>query len=114
MVTERALREIYLMPFQLAIKNARPGALMTSYNKVNRLHASEDPGLLDHIIRKEWGYEGLIMSDWFVDFTNPTSILFGLALILERPGLVPTASRVQSMQGLISKCLGQRDFAAQH
>ncbi|KAL3433455.1 glycoside hydrolase superfamily [Aspergillus tetrazonus] len=89
MVTERALREIYLMPFQLAIKNARPGALMTSYNKVNGLHASEDPGLLDHIIRKEWGYEGLIMSDWFGTYSVASAVNAGLDL--EMPG--PTRFR---------------------
>lgn len=66
LVTERALREIYLLPFQLAIKAARPGALMTSYNKLNGSHASESPGLLREIVRNEWGYEGLIVSDWFV------------------------------------------------
>lgn len=66
LVTERALREIYLFPFQLAITGANPGALMTSYNKVNGCHASESPDLLQGIVRKEWGYHGLIMSDWLV------------------------------------------------
>jgi beta-glucosidase len=64
LVTERALREIYLLPFQLAIKGGQPGALMTSYNKVNGCHASESPQLLNDIVRGEWGYKGLIMSDW--------------------------------------------------
>jgi beta-glucosidase len=64
-VTERALREIYLLPFQLAISGANPGALMTSYNKVNGCHASEDKDLLQNVVRKEWGYNGLIMSDWW-------------------------------------------------
>lgn len=64
LVTERALREIYLLPFQMAISGANPGALMTSYNKVNGCHASESLDLLKNIVRNEWGYEGLIMSDW--------------------------------------------------
>lgn len=63
-VTERALREIYLLPFQLAIAGAQPGALMTSYNKVNGIHASESPDLMEDIVRKEWGYKGLVVSDW--------------------------------------------------
>lgn len=62
-VTDRALREIYLMPFMLAIKNARPAALMTAYNKVNGVHASENPELY-HILREEWNWKGLVMSDW--------------------------------------------------
>ena len=63
-VTERALREIYLLPFQLAVAKSQPGAIMTSYNKVNGIHASESPELMEDILRKEWGYKGLVVSDW--------------------------------------------------
>ena len=62
-VTDRALREIYLMPFMLAIKNARPAALMTAYNKVNGIHVSENPEFY-RILREEWNWKGLVMSDW--------------------------------------------------
>lgn len=62
-VTDRALREIYLKPFMLAIKTANVNALMTSYNKVNGIHVSESPDLLN-ILRHEWKWNGLIMSDW--------------------------------------------------
>jgi len=62
-VTDRALREIYLLPFMLAIKSARPAAIMTAYNKVNGVHASENQKLFD-ILRKDWKWEGLVMSDW--------------------------------------------------
>ena len=65
LITERALRELYLLPFQLAVRGSNPGALMTSYNKVNGLHASENPHLLRDIVRNEWGYGGLIVSDWY-------------------------------------------------
>ena len=63
-LTERALREIYLMPFMLAIKLASPQAIMTAYNKVNGTHVSENPHILKDILRGEWGWEGLVMSDW--------------------------------------------------
>lgn len=63
-VTERALREIYLLPFMLAIKNARPAAIMTAYNKVNGIHASENTKLFD-ILRRDWNWDGLVMSDWY-------------------------------------------------
>jgi beta-glucosidase len=63
-MTERTLREVYLLPFQIALREAGPRALMTAYNKLNGLHASENTHLLQHILRKEWGYGGLVMSDW--------------------------------------------------
>lgn len=63
-VTERALREIYLRPFQIVQRDGAPRAYMTSYNKVNGTHASESTKLLDDILRKEWGFDGLLMSDW--------------------------------------------------
>jgi beta-glucosidase len=65
-VTERALREIYLMPFMITERESRPWAYMTAYNKVNGLHCSENPKVLDAILRKEWGFDGLVMSDWYV------------------------------------------------
>jgi beta-glucosidase len=64
LVTERALREIYLLPFQIAVRDSKPRAFMTSYNKVNGVHVSEDPKILKDTLRGEWGWEGLIMSDW--------------------------------------------------
>ena len=63
-VSERALREIYLLPFQLAQRDSQPGCYMTCYNKVNGLHASENPRLLQGVLRGEWGFDGLVMSDW--------------------------------------------------
>ncbi len=63
-VSDRALREIHLLPFQMAIAESSPGAVMACYNKVNGRHVSESKHLLDNILRKEWGWKGLIMSDW--------------------------------------------------
>lgn len=82
-VTDRALREIYLMPFMLAIKNARPKAVMTAYNKVNGTHVAENPKVLD-ILRKDWGWEGLLMSDWYGTYSTSEGINAGLDL--EMPG----------------------------
>lgn len=65
-VSERALREIYLAPFQIAQRDARPVSYMTAYNKVNGLHVGEDKRLLDNVLRKEWGFDGMVMSDWLV------------------------------------------------
>lgn len=65
-VTERALREIYLKPFEIALRLANPKALMMAYNKVNGIHVSESKRLIMDILRDEWKYEGLVMSDWCV------------------------------------------------
>jgi beta-glucosidase len=63
-VTERALREIYALPFQLVVKESQPGCFMTAYNKVNGLHVSENPKILKDMLRGEWGWKGCVMSDW--------------------------------------------------
>ena len=63
-VSQRALRELYLEPFRLAMKHSSPQSFMTSYNKVNGIHASESRELLEDVLRKEWGFKGLTMSDW--------------------------------------------------
>ncbi|KAG5648833.1 hypothetical protein DXG03_000182 [Asterophora parasitica] len=79
-VSERALREIYLKPFQIAIKGSDPWALMSAYNRINGLHVSEDKRLLDDVLRKEWGYKGMVMSDWTGVYSTVESIKAGLDL----------------------------------
>ena len=63
-ITERALREIYLKPFQLAVKNSSPWSIMSSYNQLNGAYASINKDLLTGILRDEWGYKGTVVSDW--------------------------------------------------
>ena len=65
-VSERALREIYLRGFEIAVKESRPAAIMTSYNLINGIHTAESRGLCTDIPRCEWGYGGVIMTDWVV------------------------------------------------
>lgn len=63
-VSTRALREIYLKGFEIAVKESDPWMIMTSYNYLNGRYTSEDPGLLDDVLRGDWGYRGSIVSDW--------------------------------------------------
>ncbi|KAJ7752775.1 glycoside hydrolase family 3 protein [Mycena maculata] len=93
-LSERALREIYLKPFQIAIRDSNPWALMTAYNRVNGLHVSEDKRLIDDILRKEWGYKGMLMSDWNGVYSTAESIKAGLDL--EMPG--PTVMRGKAVE----------------
>ena len=66
MVSERALREIYLKNFEICIRESAPLALMTSYNLLNGVHTAEREDLLKGVLRDEWGYKGLVMSDWII------------------------------------------------
>ncbi|KAF9066008.1 beta-glucosidase [Rhodocollybia butyracea] len=83
-MSDRALREIYLMPFMLAQKYAQPWSYMTAYNRVNGTHVSENPLIIQKILRDEWKFNGMIMSDWFGIFSIDHSINAGLDL--EMPG----------------------------
>ena len=101
-ISERALREIYLKPFEIAIKEANPWAVMTAYNKINGIHADSHPFLLQQVLRGEWGWKGLVMSDW--GGTNSTADALNAGLDLEMPG--PTRHRtVQAVIEAVKKGL---------
>lgn len=83
-IDERALRELYLVPFEWAVKKAGTWGIMSSYNKLNGTYTSENPWLLDQVLRKEWHYDGIVMSDWFGSHSTAPTVNAGLNL--EMPG----------------------------
>ena len=83
-VDERTLREIYLAAFEGAVKNAKPWTVMCSYNRINGLHASENKTYLTDILRDEWGFDGVVMSDWGAVNDRVKGLAAGLDL--EMPG----------------------------
>ncbi len=83
-VDERALREIYLAPFEAAVKEARPWAVMAAYNRLNGTYCGEHADLLTRVLREEWGFEGFVVSDWFG--TRSTGAALAAGLDLEMPG----------------------------
>ncbi|KAI8964307.1 glycoside hydrolase family 3 protein [Daldinia sp. FL1419] len=83
-ITERALREIYALPFQLVVRDSNPASFMTGYNGVNGTYCSENPKLLDKMLRGEWGWDGMVMSDWYGTYSTTEAAIAGLDL--EMPG----------------------------
>ncbi|MBD5153368.1 MAG: glycosyl hydrolase [Oscillibacter sp.] len=83
-VDERTLREIYFPAFEISVRKAQPWTVMCSYNRINGVYASENPWLLTDVLRKDWGFEGYVMSDWGAVSNRAAGVAAGLEL--EMPG----------------------------
>ena len=97
-IPERALRELYLRPFEMVVREARPWAIMTAYNRLRGTFCGEHRGLIEGILRKEWGFDGLVMSDWGGTHSAGRSVRAGLDLEMPGPararrGLLEEAER---------------------
>ncbi len=92
-IDERSLREIYLMPFEMAVKDGGTWGIMSSYNKLNGTYTAENHWLLTEVLRGDWGYDGIVMSDWFGSRSTAPTVNAGLDL--EMPG--PTRDRGEKL-----------------
>lgn len=104
-VGERALREIYLLPFKAAVHQANVWAVMTAYNRVNGTYASEHDRLVNDILKDEWGFDGLVMSDWTGTYSSLPAVRHGVDL--EMPG--PTRWRGEKILTAVKN--GEVDIA---
>ncbi len=84
-IDERTLREIYLLPFEMAVRDGDVLAVMTAYNRLNGIWCGENAPLLD-ILRQEWGFDGIVMTDWFAGAHTVTAMHAGLNLEMPGPG----------------------------
>ena len=85
-VDERTLREIYLSAFEEVVKSAHPDTLMCSYNRINGVYSSENPWLLNKVLRDEWGFDGFVMSDWGAVNDRALGVEAGLDLEMPSSG----------------------------
>jgi beta-glucosidase len=84
-IDERTYREVYLLPFEFAIRHGGALGVMTSYNRVNGRYCSEDSELLNGILRDEWGFEGFVVTDWFAAGTTTGALASGLDVQMPGP-----------------------------
>ena len=85
-VDERTLREIFLTGFEIAVTEGKPKTIMSAYNRINGTYANENSHLLQEILRKEWGFDGFVMSDWGACNDPAAGIAAGSALNMPNPG----------------------------
>ena len=83
---ERTLREVYLTGFEIAVKEGKPEAIMTSYNLINGTYANENKHLLEDILKQEWGYEGMVVTDWGCSNDHALGVKYGSTLEMPAAG----------------------------
>ena len=102
-IDPRALHEIYLRAFEIAVKEGKPSAVMCSYNRINGIYASENKMLLTDILRKEWGFDGLVMSDWGAVSNRLMGLEAGLDLEMPYSGCFDKAIREAVQNGTLAE-----------
>ena len=96
-VDERTMREIYLTVFEIAVREAAPMTIMTSYNEINGVYAHENKHLLQDILRNEWGFDGMVVSDWGGSNSAVAAVKAGGSLEMPSPGY----TSVRELEGAV-------------
>ncbi|KAH7142666.1 glycoside hydrolase superfamily [Dactylonectria estremocensis] len=86
-MSQRTLREVHLLPFQIALSMSNPWGFMTAYQKINGIHVSEDVFLLQKVLRDEWHFDGLVLSDWWGTYSTSEAINAGMDLEMPGPSI---------------------------
>lgn len=126
-ISQRALREIYLRNFKIAIQHSHPWAIMSSYNKINGSYTSESHDLLTSILRDDWGYKGFVMSDWFGGIDAVAQMKAGNNLLMPgtpaqvnailaavRSGDLPEAQLDRNVEGILNIMVKTPTFKHYH
>lgn len=95
---ERTLREIYLTGFEIAVKEGKAKSIMTSYNEINGVYANENKHLLQDILRKEWGFDGVVITDWGASNDHTAGVAAGSNLEMPAPGLDSARQLIHSVE----------------
>ncbi len=95
---ERTLREIYLTGFEIAVKEGKAKSMMSSYNEVNGTYANENKHLLQDILRKEWGFDGIVITDWGGSNDHVAGVAAGSNLEMPAPGLDSARQIIQAIE----------------
>ena len=110
-VAERPLREIYLRAFEIAVREGRPQALMTSYNRLNGTYTSQNRQLIDGVLRREWGYFGVVMTDWFAGDDPVAQLRAGNDLLMPGTGVQQRMLREAFAKGTLTSMMLDRHVA---
>ncbi|PST48484.1 glycosyl hydrolase [Bifidobacterium callitrichos] len=97
-IDERTMREIYLTGFEIAVREAAPMTIMTSYNEINGVYAHENKHLLQDILRDEWGFDGMVVSDWGGSNSAVAAVKAGGSLEMPSPGLTSVRELVAAVK----------------
>ena len=105
-VDERTMRELYLTGFEIAVREAKPLTIMTSYNEINGVYAHENKHLLQEILRDEWGFDGMVVSDWGGSNSAVAAVKAGGSLEMPSPGF----TSVRELEGALQQVIAHARF----